>query len=137
MHTVYFTFHTRDELLQAVHEWVVLGDDPTPPPLQGWHLAAIKRSDARDAMPLLVAGAIYRDSEARRRTDLDALTATLARKTPLRRGVTRRRAAELLYVLMGPDMYRAFVIDAGRTPAEWVRWTGNALVRDLFPERAR
>jgi hypothetical protein len=51
--------------------------------------------------------------------------------------VTRRRAAELLYVLMGPDMYRAFVIDAGWTPAEWVRWTGNALVRDLFPERAR
>jgi AcrR family transcriptional regulator len=32
--TVYFTFRTKDDLLQAVYEWAVLGDDGKPPPMQ-------------------------------------------------------------------------------------------------------
>ena len=38
--TLYFTFHTKDELVQAVHEWTVLGDDPVAPPLQSWYRAS-------------------------------------------------------------------------------------------------
>src|SRR6187399_1573894 len=35
--TLYFTFHTKDELLQAVQDRAVLGDDvPTPPHEQPW-----------------------------------------------------------------------------------------------------
>ena len=32
--TLYFTFHTKDELFQAVHDHTVLGDDIVPPPMQ-------------------------------------------------------------------------------------------------------
>jgi hypothetical protein len=61
--TVYFNYRTKDILLQAVHEWTVLGDDPKPPPLQDWNVAAMKEPDARDVLPKLIAG--IADIEAR------------------------------------------------------------------------
>src|ERR1700760_2871743 len=54
--TVYFTFHTKDELLQAVHEWAVLGDEPTVPAQQPGILAAMNEPDGREALRLAVAG---------------------------------------------------------------------------------
>lgn len=63
------------------------------------------------------------------------LADTLAKKTPLRKGVTRRRAAELLFVLTGPALYRDFVLEAGWTPREWIRWVSDTLIRDLLPDR--
>src|SRR5947209_304164 len=56
--TLYFTFHTKDELLQQVHEWTVLGDDPTPPPLQPWYLAAMAEPDAIRALDLITEGLV-------------------------------------------------------------------------------
>src|SRR5579863_8453646 len=36
--TLYFSFHTKPELLNACFEAAVFGDDsPAPPPEQGWH----------------------------------------------------------------------------------------------------
>ena len=63
------------------------------------------------------------------------LADTLARKTPLRRGMTRRRAAELLFVLTGPALYRDFVLEAGWTPRDWTRWVASTLIRDLLPDQ--
>lgn len=81
------------------------------------------------------AGAIYQQSEELRRADMAQLAEALARKTALRKGVTRRRAADLLFVLTGPALYRDFVIEAGWTPRDWTRWVAGALLRDLFPDR--
>jgi hypothetical protein len=64
------------------------------------------------------AGAIYQRSEELRRADMGRLADRLATKTPLGKGVTRRRAAELLFVLIGPALYRDFVLEAGWTPRE-------------------
>ena len=58
----------------------------------------------------------------------------LAKKTPLRRGMTRRRAADLLFILAGPESYRSFVIESGWTPRQWIGWVSATLVRDLFGE---
>ena len=54
--TVYFAFRTKDDLLQAVYEWAVLGDEGKPPPMQDWNVTALAGSDARDAIPAIVAG---------------------------------------------------------------------------------
>ena len=156
--TVYFNYRTKDILFQAVHEWTVLGDDPTPPPEQDWHIDAMKEPDARDALPKIVAGIagvearvaplipvyhalaqepageIYRHSEELRRQGMTELIDALAEKTPLARGVTRDRAADLIFFLTGPDAYRALVLTAGWSPDEWVRWTGETLCRDLFAD---
>jgi AcrR family transcriptional regulator len=156
--TLYFTFHTKDALLQAVHDWTVLGDDPTPPPLQPWHVAAMAAPDGRRGLELLVAGlvtiearvapmlpvfhavsadpagAVFRHGEALRRTGFEEMVAALAQKTPLRRGMTRRRAADLFFVLAGPESYRSFVIEAGWTERQWISWVSTTLIRDLFGE---
>jgi AcrR family transcriptional regulator len=157
--TVYFTFRTKDDLLRSVFEWTVLGEDGRPPQLQDWHIEAMAAPDAHRAVPLLVAGIgtinarmapllpvfhavtqdpvgqIYAQSEQRRRSDMSDLAHTLSRKTPLRTRVTRRRAADLLYVLTGPALFRDFVIEAGWTLTEWHRWVSNSLIRDLFNNR--
>src|SRR5450759_2431787 len=55
--TVYFTFRTKDDLLQAVYEWTVFGDGPPlPPVLQEWHLRAMQEIDAPRALRKIVAG---------------------------------------------------------------------------------
>lgn len=154
--TVYFVFHTKDDLLQAVHSWTVLGEENQPPQLQGWHIAALREADAARALEKLVAGVatinarmaplipvyhavsmdpageIYRRSELLRRDDMDQLVDTLTKKTPLRRGLTRRQAADLIFVLTGPECYRSFVLDAGWTQQQWVRWVSRTLRYDLL-----
>jgi AcrR family transcriptional regulator len=156
--TVYFTFHTKDDLLKAVFEWTVLGDDGVPPHRQAWHLDALAEPDGYRALPKIVAGigaidarmapmigvfsavaqdpagAIYQQSEEMRRADMAQLADALARKTPLRKGVTRRRAADLLFVLTGPALYRDFVLEAGWPPRDWTRWVTDTLIRDLLPD---
>ena len=121
-------------------EWTVLGDEAVPPHRQAWHVDALSEPDAYRAVPKIVAGigainarmapmipvfnavaqdpagAIYRQSEELRRADMAQLAEALARKTALRKGVTRRRAADLLFVLTGPALYRDFVIEVGWTP---------------------
>ena len=154
--TVYFNFRTKDELLRAVHEWTVLGDDPVPPPLQPWHIAAMREPDARNALAKIVAGVaqlnariapmqsvfgavsqepageIYARSQELRRQDMAALVAELRKTTPLRPGLTQRRAADLLYFLMGPESYGAFVLEAGWTERQWVTWASETLNAQLF-----
>ena len=56
----------------------------------------------------------------------------LARRTPLAPGMTRRRAADLLFVLTGPESYRAFVLGCGWSPNQWVHWVSDTLARELF-----
>jgi AcrR family transcriptional regulator len=154
--TLYFTFHTKDELLQAVMEWMVLGDDHTPPPMQGWYRAAVAEPDARRSLAKIIAGleaistrvapmmpvfhavaadpagAVHRRSEELRRAGMEDLVDELASKAPLRKGMTKRRAADLLFVLGGPESYRSFVVDAGWTPRQWTAWVTATLERDLF-----
>ena len=154
--TVYFNYRTKDELLRAVHEWTVLGDDPTPPALQPWHVAAMREPDARAALSRIVAGVarlnariapmqgvfnavsqepageIYRQSQELRRHDMGILVAELRKKTPLRTGLTQRRAADLLDFLMGPESYGAFVLEAGWTERQWVTWAADTLNGQLF-----
>jgi len=156
--TVYFTFRTKDDLLQAVYEWAVLGDEGTPPPMQDWNVAARAEPDARDMISAIVAGAagilarvapllpvfdaispepasaIHRHSEDLRRADMKKLADALARKTPLRKGMTRRRAADLIFVLIGPRSYQSFVLEAGWPPRDWVRWVAATLQHDLYGE---
>ena len=154
--TLYFTFHTKDELLQAVHDWTVLGDDPTPPPMQVWYVAAVAEPDPRKSLVMIVegialiasrvapmlpvfhavsadpAGVVYRHAESLRRRGFEDLVDALCRKAPLRKGLTRQRAADLIFVLAGPDSYRSFVLEAGWTSKQWVTWVSSTLARDFF-----
>jgi hypothetical protein len=56
----------------------------------------------------------------------------LAAKAPLLPGMTTDRVGDLLFVLLGPETYRSFVIELGWTPAQWADWTTRALLRDIL-----
>jgi hypothetical protein len=42
------------------------------------------------------------------------------------------RVSDVLFVLLGPETYRSFVIELGWSRDEWADWTTHALVRDIF-----
>jgi AcrR family transcriptional regulator len=154
--TLYFTFHTKDELFQEVHEWTVLGDDPTPPPLQPWHLAAVAADDVRVAVrhvcrgvlsisrrvaPMVPAfhavtgepaGEVWERSQRMRHEGMVELVAVLVRKAKLRKGVTKDHAADVLYLLLGPDMYRTMILERGWTERQFADWTERVILADLF-----
>jgi AcrR family transcriptional regulator len=153
--TLYFTFHTKDELLQEVHKHAVLGDDMRPPSQQSWFVEVAAESDARRAISLVVqassyilarvapmlpvfhaaaadaAGAVFRRGEDHRRRDMHDLAQVILGKPGTRKSLGAEEAADLLYVLLGPETYRSFVIDLGWPPEAWVRWTSSTLSRDL------
>lgn len=80
------------------------------------------------------AGAVFQRSKDLRRDGMNGFGEALAAKTPLRRGMTRQRAADLLFVLTGPETYRAFVLDVGWTHEAWVEWVTDVLTRELFSD---
>jgi AcrR family transcriptional regulator len=154
--TLYFTFHTKDELFQAVHERTVLGDENLPPPMQPWYLAAIAAEDVGDAVrsicrgvlsisrrvaPMIPAfhavagdpaGEVWDRSQHLRHDGMADLVAVLTKKKPLRKNVTKHHAADVLYLLLGPDLYWTMVIGRGWTERQLANWTERVILNDLF-----
>ena len=154
--TLYFTFHTKDELFQAVHERTVLGDENLPPPMQPWYLAAVAAEDvtaavrhvcrgvlsiSRRVAPMIPAfhavaadpaGEVWDRSQRLRYDGMVDLVATLIKKAPLRRGVTRAHAADVLYLLLGPDLYWTMVLGRDWSERQLADWTERVILDDLF-----
>jgi hypothetical protein len=79
------------------------------------------------------AGEVYRHAEELRRQGMhDLTTQVLLPKGDTSSTADPDEAAALVFVLLGPEVYRSFVLDAGWPPDQWVTWTTNTLYRDLF-----
>jgi AcrR family transcriptional regulator len=154
--TLYFTFHTKDDLFQEVHERTVLGDEAIPPPMQPWYVAAVAADDVRDSVrhicrgvlsisrrvaPMLPAfhavvadpaGEVWERAQRMRRDGMVDLVTELTKKSRLRKGLTKEHAADVLYLLLGPDIYRTMVLERGWTERQLSSWTERAVLADLF-----
>jgi AcrR family transcriptional regulator len=154
--TMYYSFRTKDSLLQEVHDRTVLGEEGLPPQRQPWHSAALARPDVESAVAGLVAGigtvlarvapmlpvfhsvsadpagAVFRRGEQLRREGCAELVTHLAGKAPLRPGLPHEHACDLMVVLLGPELYRALVVERGWPQAQWAHWVATAVLRDLF-----
>lgn len=154
--TLYFTFHTKGDLFQEVHERTVLGDEDLPPPMQPWYLAAVAAADVRASVrhicqgvlpissrvaPMIPAfhgvagdpaGEVWERGQRLRYEGMADLVAGLTAKAPLRPGVTKAHAADVLYLLLGPDLYRTMVLERGWTERQYARWTERVALTDLF-----
>jgi AcrR family transcriptional regulator len=152
--TVYFTFHTKAELLQAAYEYAVLGPEGTPPHLAEWWDAAEREPDVAKAVAQIVDGtvevferaaplvwAVHGDEDARatyefneqlRREGYERIVAFLARKHPLRRGLTRPKARDLMLTLLGPHVFVLLTRQLGWSVREFATWARAALLRELF-----
>ena len=157
--TVYFTFHTKPDLLAGAHELAVMGeDDPRPPQEQPWYAAASAAPTIRDALVHVVAGtgaierrvaplsivvraaaqgddesrAVWRRHEQLRIDGFRGLVAMLTAKAPLRPGLEGEQATQLLLLFLGPWVYLALVIDGGWSHETWAAWAERAVAEQLF-----
>ena len=160
--TVYFTFHTKSDVLSSTYDLAVLGEgNPAPPERQSWYLQAVAEPDVAKAVAWVVEGigeilgraalldlvvrtAAESDPDAARflqhndRLRVDGYRALLERlsaKAELRAGLTVERATHVMLLLVGPAAHRALVAEAGWSHAEWVSWTTTALLEQVFGVR--
>jgi TetR/AcrR family transcriptional regulator, regulator of autoinduction and epiphytic fitness len=157
--TVYYTFRTKGQLLRELVERTAAGEDePMPVMERPWMAEVLSSSSAEDALALAVEHGteIYRnvaplwpavaaasgvDPEverywsgvaAGRRAGQGRLVARLAELGRLRKDRSQQHAADLLFVLMGHDVYRSLVRDAGWSIADYRAWLYVTLVDQLL-----
>jgi AcrR family transcriptional regulator len=157
--TVYFTFHTKSELLSRAYDFAVLGEgDPVPPERSAWYQKMSRESDLTAALRHAVKGigeiltrATPLDTVVRAGAGSDPDTARvralhegwraqgyraiidiLGAKSALRSGVSPERATDLLLLYVGMDVYRVLVLDLGWTHVDWLDWTVATVADQLF-----
>lgn len=152
--TVYFTFHTKSQLLQAAFEFAVLGPDETPPHLSAWWQEVESAADVEAGVRLLVDGTIpileraarlvwavsgdedaratYQHNEQLRRDGHSQLVEVLTAKQPLRKDLSPERAVDVLLALLGPHQFHVFVGEYGWDVAEYRDWVVAVVLRELF-----
>jgi AcrR family transcriptional regulator len=160
--TVYFTFHTKSELLSKAYDFAVLGEsDPVPPELSPWNAAMKAESrivpalrHAVEGIGRILARATPLDTVVRASAGSDPETAAirarhegwraqgyramldiLTSKADLRAGLSPERATQLLLLYIGMDVYRVLVIDFGWTYAAWIDWTVATVAEQVFDTR--
>ena len=160
--TVYFTFHTKSELLSKAYDFAVLGEgDPVPPEQQPWHAemtaepnivpalrhavegigAILTRATPLDTVVRASAGsdpdtaAVRARHEGWRAQGYRAMLDVLSSKADLRAGMSPEQATQLLLLYVGMDVYRVLVIDFGWTHQAWVDWTVATVAEQVFDTR--
>ena len=159
--TLYFTFHTKPELLQACYELAVLGEnDPAPPPEQPWYAATVSSATGPKAIEHFAQGVaaiiarvavlddvvrsarhepdaarVREHNEQLRRNGYGAIVEHLANRFGLRNGVDIRIGTDLLLTLAGPATYRPLVVDYGWPHDQYVTWLTAALTDQLLASK--
>ena len=85
---------------------------------------------AGDADAALVS--VWREGERRRREGQAPLVGAWARSRALAPGLSAEEAADVLWVLTGPDNHRLFTAELGWPVARYADWLYSALERFLF-----
>jgi AcrR family transcriptional regulator len=156
--TLYFTFHTKAELLHNVYELAVLGeDDPIPPTEQPWWAEMLAAKRLEDALGLLVdnlttilaraaplddfvRAASFDPDPARvraykerlRRQAYAQVVEHLGARFGLRPGLAPEQATDVLLLLLGPATYQTLVGDYGWPQERWRSWCAAAIAEQLF-----
>jgi AcrR family transcriptional regulator len=156
--TVYFTFHTKAELLQACYETAVLGDEnPTVPVEQPWYAAMLTAADGPLMLREFAAGnagitgriagldevihstrhepdavAVREHSEVLRRDGYRTVVDLLDSRFGLRSGLDLTVATDLLLVFGGAAPYRQLVLEYGWQHQAYVDWLHQTLVAQLL-----
>lgn len=158
--TVYRLFSSKRGILKAILDMSIAGDDaPVSLPDREKVRAPLADPDPKNQLTGFVAVAsevnsraapIYRvlvgaassdpdvaelldDLNRQRRTGQGQVVRSLARAGALRPGLRQRDAADVVYTLMSPEVYRLLVLDRGWSPQRYQRWLTATLVDCLLP----
>ncbi|MDR0343578.1 MAG: TetR/AcrR family transcriptional regulator [Nocardiopsaceae bacterium] len=156
--TIYFTFGNKRSLLKEVVDTSIAGDDQPVATLdRAWFRDALAAADAPALLRQLIQGtrqiiarvapmmdvlrtAAATDPEIARLWPQDAdpryavhlaAASALVGKPGARPGVPAEHAADLLYGLLSPELYRLYVRDRGWTADSWEHWTYQTLCSQL------
>jgi AcrR family transcriptional regulator len=156
--TVYFTFNTKAELLQACFDQAVLGeDDPLPPPQQPFWRAMMEAPTGPEAIRHFVEGngaivtrvgrlarvveatlhepdavAIHTRSETLRREGYRDVAEHLSTAFGLREGLDIDTATDILLTMGGPGVYPVLVHEYGWSHDAYLDWLTDALTAMLL-----
>ena len=159
--TVY-TVGQKAQLFMLVRDRAIAGDyEPTPMSERPDHMAFTTAADAETSVRayarasavllrrltpmharLREAAAVddelarlWSVAEEERLTGARIVAEVVSAKGPLRRGLDRERAAELVWTLNAPEHYERLVLVRGWTHVEFASWHAETLVHALLPLR--
>jgi AcrR family transcriptional regulator len=159
--TVYLAFETKAGVLRALWHLLLRGDeDPTPVGARAWFRAVLDEPDPQAKLRLNVRNAkevrerigpfldVIRDAAPTEpelgslwdRIQLEfyenqrAVVEDLYRLKALRSGLDVDRAADILWTLNHPDVYRLLVSRRGWTPDEHEEWLADVLCEQLLAD---
>ena len=152
--TVHFVFHTKGELLGAVVDNAVLGEEaPEPPEHSDWYRAVMVEPDAQVALRAFVlasaavfirASAMNDVARAAATTDPDAratferleqlragsyrdILEAIASKGRFKDGVDLDDATDIMMAFLSPRTFLSLTQDRGWTPERTMGWIAEAL----------
>lgn len=159
--TVYLAFETKAGVLRALWHLLLRGDDEqVPVGERAWFRALLDEPEPRRKLHLNVHNAkvvrgrigrllaVIRDAAPSEpelavlwsRIQLEfyenqqAVVDDLDRRKTLRRGLDPTRAADILWTLNHPDVYRLLVGERGWTPDEHEKWIADILSSQLLDD---
>ena len=163
--TVYIAFETKSGLLRALWHLRLRGDqDALAVQDRTWYREVLDEPDAVGQLHLtahhsrvvkervgalfdVIRGAATSDPDvaalwSRIESEFHGLQRTIvesiAAKKALRRRLDVGRAADILWTLNHPDLWRLLVRERGWTPEEWETWFGDTAIEQLLqPPRLR
>lgn len=154
--TIFFTFHTKQQLLSEALSLAVLGDErPLAPHEREWFDEFAAESDPRLAVGILVdntqaifervapllgvfrtsdpdVAEMWRHSEDLRHEGYRKVVRTLAAKAPLKEGLSVALATDVLFTLLSPDLYGLISVERAWGPKRWSAWIKGVLSDALF-----
>jgi AcrR family transcriptional regulator len=157
--TVYLAFETKAGVLRALWHVLLRGDEePVPVGERDWFRAVLDEPDPqrklrldvhnakvvrerigplldviRDAAPTEPElGALWERIQREFHENQRAVVDDLHRRKALRRGLDIARAADILWTLNHPDVYRLLVGHRGWTPDEHENWLADLLCEQLL-----
>ncbi len=160
--TVYFSFGNKQRILKELIDRHVAGDDDPVPTLERpWVAEALGAADPVEQLRLQARGAreiyervggllevlrnaavtsgeameLWQTNQRQRLVVQRHFTDALADKGAVPHGMTRDRAADLCYGLLGPELYHLLVHERGWSPREWEQWVFDSLCGHLVGER--
>jgi AcrR family transcriptional regulator len=158
--TVYRLFSSKLGILKALLDASIAGDDRALPVLDRPEVAALFAEPDPEALLAgfarttvainqrsgqiyqILASAASSEPEAanllgqytqQRQQGQGQIARALARAGALCAELRERDAADIIHVLMSPDVYHLFVTDRGWSPARYERWLKDVLVQQLLP----
>jgi TetR/AcrR family transcriptional regulator, regulator of autoinduction and epiphytic fitness len=162
--TVYASLRSKANILRAVVDLTVRGDDEAAPLASraGWqqmereqnpreqlalfarlHRQICDREAAVFAQLEAAAGAdpeateLLADHDQRRYETQHRLARRLRRRKQLKPGMTARKAADVIWTIASERTYLALVRDRAWTANSYERWVAEQLVAALLPQRSR